>query len=183
MKKLNLVLAAIALLFSSMSLQAETQTAVKDDVHCGDQVQIQATPQAGYEFVQWEDGNTENPRIITMDATLNDAVYTAVFQPKNYAITVSSDDAEMGSVSGAGSYAYGSTVTISATPSDNICYEFEKWVDAEGNTISTDAIYSFTLDEATAATQYKAVFAQRALKISVKSADALYGTVSISSVQ
>ena len=183
MKKLNLFLAAIGLMFCNISAQAQTQqTAEANDLHCGDQVQIEATPEAGYEFVQWEDGNTENPRIITMTAELNEHMFTAIFQAKNYTVSAISSDPEMGTVTGSGSYQYGSMVTLTATPSDAVCYEFQKWVDADGNEISTNAEYTFQLDETTAAIQYKAVFAQRALKVSVKSDNSLFGTVSISRV-
>ncbi len=38
---------------------------------------IAATPNAGYTFVKWQDGNTDNPRTITVTG---DATYTAIFE-------------------------------------------------------------------------------------------------------
>lgn len=38
---------------------------------------LTATPNAGYEFEKWQDGNTENPRTITVSA---DETYTAYFK-------------------------------------------------------------------------------------------------------
>ena len=44
----------------------------------GDEVTITATPKFGFEFVEWNDGNTDNPRIITMGNA--DVTYTATFE-------------------------------------------------------------------------------------------------------
>ncbi|MBO5849954.1 MAG: hypothetical protein J6Q47_01565, partial [Paludibacteraceae bacterium] len=43
----------------------------------GDEVTITATPKLGFEFVQWSDGNTENPRTVTVTS---DVTYTATFK-------------------------------------------------------------------------------------------------------
>ena len=43
----------------------------------GTQATITATPNQGYRFVSWNDGNTDNPRIITVTA---EATYTATFE-------------------------------------------------------------------------------------------------------
>ncbi len=56
---------------------------------CGKSVEVTITPQTGYHFVNWSDGNTENPRIIFMDQdstlTANIAIntYTVVFKNWN----------------------------------------------------------------------------------------------------
>ena len=44
----------------------------------GTNIFIRADAYAGYEFVQWNDGSTENPRTVTVTG---DATYTAYFQP------------------------------------------------------------------------------------------------------
>ncbi|MBO5975390.1 MAG: hypothetical protein J6P95_06730, partial [Paludibacteraceae bacterium] len=44
----------------------------------GEEVTITATPSRGYTFVKWNDGNTDNPRIITAEKT--DITYTANFE-------------------------------------------------------------------------------------------------------
>lgn len=46
-------------------------------------------------FVQWSDGNTQNPRTVSVTA---DATYTAEYEEKAYTITVTTDDSSMGSV-------------------------------------------------------------------------------------
>ena len=54
----------------------------------------------------------------------------------NYTVTLSANDDSMGNVTGAGSYAAGSTVTISAVPASG--YVFQKWSD--GNTSATRSL-------------------------------------------
>ncbi len=90
------------------------------------QVQISATPAYGYHFSSWSDGNTANPRTITVT---KDVALTANFAINKYALNVSCN-AEQGSVTGSGSYNYLSNRTIEAT--SNYGYHFTKWSD--GNT-------------------------------------------------
>ena len=45
----------------------------------GSAVQIRANPYANYEFVSWNDGNTDNPRDITV---LGNMTFVANFQPQ-----------------------------------------------------------------------------------------------------
>ncbi len=90
------------------------------------EVQISATPAYGYHFSSWSDGNTANPRTITVT---KDVALTANFAINKYALNVSCN-AEQGSVTGSGSYNYLSNRTIEAT--SNYGYHFTKWSD--GNT-------------------------------------------------
>jgi YD repeat-containing protein len=90
-------------------------------------VTISATPNTGYRFVQWNDGNTDNPRSITVT---QDISFTASFETIICHVSLSANDAAMGSVTGSGDYAANSAVTISATP--NPGYRFVQWND--GNT-------------------------------------------------
>ena len=90
---------------------------------------ITATPTANeYCLLQWSDGNTDNPRTITV---LSDTTYQAVFGLKpTYTITVLPSDSERGTVSGSGTHLHGTNVRISATA--NYGYHFTRWND--GNT-------------------------------------------------
>lgn len=47
-------------------------------------------------FLQWSDGNTDNPRMVTVT---DDAVYTAEFAAKQYTITATAEDSAQGAVS------------------------------------------------------------------------------------
>ena len=90
-------------------------------------VNITALPNAGYHFVQWSDGNTSNPRLVSVNAN---ATYTAQFAINSYAVGVTSNNSTMGSVSGSGTYNHNSTATLTATPYYG--YHFVQWQD--GNT-------------------------------------------------
>ena len=58
--------------------------------------QISATPNECYRFTQWSDGNTDNPRTITVTGN---ATYTAEFEQIQYTIEAQSADGMQGSAS------------------------------------------------------------------------------------
>ena len=93
----------------------------------GTTVQLIANPAANHHFVSWNDGNTSNPRYITVTGN---ATYIATFAVDQYQIDVLSGNDAMGTTSGSGTYDYGSAVQIRAIPYAN--YEFVNWSD--GNT-------------------------------------------------
>lgn len=75
---------------------------------------------------------------VTRDHTL-----TAVFEKiPAYTITATIDPPEAGTVSGAGKYQEGETVTLKAVPADS--YQFTGWQE-NGGTVSTEAEYTFTV--------------------------------------
>ena len=90
----------------------------------GSEVTLTATPNEGYEFVKWHDGSTENPYTFTATA---DKELTATFQKKSYTITATSANTAMGSVTGGGTYAHGSEVTLLATANEGC--DFLQWSD------------------------------------------------------
>ena len=112
-------------------------------------VNIIATPEH-MEFVDGFGDGVSDPlfpnTVVFMTADRN---ITAIFQPKLYNLDVTFSG--VGSVTGVGEYAYGETVSISATPS--LGYEFSHWegFGIDANT-STSQI-SITQDQ-----QIKAVF-------------------------
>lgn len=85
---------------------------------------LTATPEAHYHFVSWSDGNTQNPRYITVTES---ASYTAIFAIDQHLITVVANPSEGGTVTGGGTYDYGSSITINATA--NTGYHFVSWSD------------------------------------------------------
>ncbi|MCQ2360341.1 MAG: starch-binding protein [Paludibacteraceae bacterium] len=89
----------------------------------GSNAVIEAVPSAGYEFVQWSDDNTENPRTLEV---LKDVSYTAIFGVKTLTVELTADS-EKGSVYGAGKYTYGKTATVYAKPAAG--YMFASWSD------------------------------------------------------
>ena len=93
----------------------------------GQIVSISAIAYSGYHFVQWNDGNTDNPRTIVF---MRDTAFTAEFAKNSYNISAITLNDQYGTTSGSDSALYQDQVTISATPAD--CYRFDKWND--GNT-------------------------------------------------
>ena len=88
-------------------------------------VELVATPAPGYSFKQWQDGSTHNPRTISVK---ENATYTAEFEPTpSYAITATANNGSLGTVSGGGSYAPGTTVALTASPNEGV--KFVQWSD------------------------------------------------------
>lgn len=107
----------------------------------GTQVTLSANPvNEHYQFIQWNDGLTDNPRTITL---LSDSTFTATFAPFQHTITTlmaaygeSSFVESDCSVEGAGTYDYLSQVTLHAIGTNgNI---FVTWND--GNTTNPRSI-------------------------------------------
>lgn len=100
----------------------------------GDIIKIEAFPKENYSFYEWGDGNTDNPRMITVT---DNKIYKAYF---NYTgdcqVTVNvlsiyqgeiKKDEVYGHVEGVGSYKNGTTATLKAVPEEG-CF-FVKWDD------------------------------------------------------
>ena len=85
------------------------------------EVEISATPNYGYHFVRWNDGNTSNPRIVTVHGN---GTFTATFAKNVYSITA---NASHGSISGNNSAEYLDFVTLTVTP--DYGYHFTQWSD------------------------------------------------------
>ena len=126
-------------------------------------VNITALPNVGYHFTQWSDGNTTNPRLISVTAN---ATYTAQFAINSYAVGVTSNNSTMGSVSGSGTYNHNSTATLTATPYYG--YHFVQWQD--GNTDNPRTVI------VTDSAQYTAQFAYNSYLITTLSNNISRGT-------
>ena len=110
---------------------------------------ISATANEHYHFVQWNDGNTDNPRTIMVT---EDTTFVAMFANDQYLVSVVSADETMGTVSEGGTYEYGAELLISAIANEH--HHFLQWND--GNTdnprtivVEGDATYaaSFAIDQ------------------------------------
>ncbi|MCR5445779.1 MAG: hypothetical protein K6E96_08930, partial [Bacteroidales bacterium] len=117
--------------------------------YLGESAIITATANEHYYFAQWSDGNTSNPRVVTVTG---DMTYTAVFEPVMYNLTVAANDYSMGQVTGGGSYAYGSEVTIEARAFGG--YRFAGWSDGVMEeqrvvTVTEDATYTALFEQNT----------------------------------
>lgn len=90
-----------------------------------DNIRLEATPATGYHFDRWSDGDTQNPRNITVTGN---ATYTAIFKANKCTIV------GVASPVGSGSFIppsisddYGTDVMITAKPSAG--YVFKMWAD------------------------------------------------------
>lgn len=122
----------------------------------GTEIQISAEANYGYDFVSWDDGNTDNPRTVTVaDAK----TYVAKFKRHNFGVNLfisdstSADGRVKGSnkygtvtaVSGGASsvggneYSYESTVTVNAA--ENPGYDFQYWRGSKVSDSGTESIY------------------------------------------
>ncbi|MDD6054359.1 MAG: hypothetical protein PUB81_03345 [Clostridiales bacterium] len=95
----------------------------------GDIIKIEAFPKENYSFFKWGDGNTDNPRMITVT---DNQIYKAYF---NYtgdckvSVSILSvyqgqivKDEVYGHVEGTGSYKAGSSVTLKAVPEEGCLF-------------------------------------------------------------
>lgn len=108
-----------------------------------------ATPNDGSRFVQWSDGNTDNPRVLT---ATTDATYIAQFEPLGsgetpglikFAITAGAQDCAAPLVR---SFINGSMLTLHAVPNGD-CGDFLRWSDGNTSnprtvTVTGDATYT-----------------------------------------
>ena len=90
----------------------------------GETVTLTATAKTGHQFVNWSNNETANP--LTFTAT-EDVNLTANFEVLSYTVTALTNDENKGTVEGAGTYAYGTEATLTATPADG--YELLYWSD------------------------------------------------------
>lgn len=106
-----------------------------------DEVTLTALPVDTCYFVAWEyDGqmvSTQPQYTFTVSDNMH---FIAHFQQQNCFITATANPSDGGMVSGDGTYLYGSTATLTATPNEN--YEFVKWTE-NGVTVSYDPVYAF----------------------------------------
>ena len=124
----------------------ECTTPLVGEFMVGATLRLEAMPIEGYKFKQWNDGNTSNPRNVTV---IDDAIYCAEFEA--YAtslvtyrtVTVQVNTCTTPLVE---RIPDGATLTLIAQPTDPICDTFEKWEDSNTNptrvtTISDDATF------------------------------------------
>ena len=114
---------------------------------------IYAIPASGCQFVSWNDGNTQNPRSITV---VQDTTFTATFSqvPEAttfHAVTTVSSNNAMGTVYGGGTYHRGATVTLMAQAAPG--YAFLTWHDSNTENprtvnVTSDAFYIATFTTA-----------------------------------
>ena len=110
----------------------------------GQSVSLSAVANPGYNFINW----TENGSVVSTDAEYSftataSRILVANFETITYTITANVNPEEGGTVSGADTYTYGSSCTLTA--SANTGYQFVNWTGSDGSVVSSNASYSFTV--------------------------------------
>ncbi len=107
---------------------------------------VTATANSGYAFANW----TENGSVVSSSASYNftlngnrNLVANFTANPVNYTISVSASPTAGGTVSGGGTFASGSSRTVTATA--NSGYAFANWTE-NSSVVSSSASYNFTLN-------------------------------------
>ncbi len=139
----------------------------------GDNIVIGAMPKDGYHFARWNDGNTDNPRLVEVTG---DLTFTAYFAEGSAGTPTPSGNAYQVNISGencsmniSSQYPEGSVVTMQAVPDE--CLEFKQWSDGNKDNPRTITV--------TADGNYKAEFNKITYTISGKAEDANSGSVNV----
>lgn len=102
---------------------------------------ISASTSPGYSFSGWTgDGITDASAQSTTVTMTQARTVTANFTPNLYAININVLPIGAGTVTGAGNYSYGNSVSIQATPDASQGYNFLNW---SGSSVSSDNPYNF----------------------------------------
>ena len=108
---------------------------------------LTAIPSTGYDFVNWTKNGNQVSSSPSFSFTVTEEMseYVAHFLLQSFTINVSSNPNNGGTVSGGGTYDYGQTCTLTATPATG--YDFVNWT-KNGNQVSSSPSFSFTVTEA-----------------------------------
>ena len=111
--------------------------------YSGSTVTVAASANSGYVFTNWTEGVTVASTNASYTFTITgNRTFVANFAPVPLTVTLSSNPALGGSTSGGGTYNFGSSVTVIASPA--VGYVFTNWT--EGVIVaSTNASYTFTI--------------------------------------
>lgn len=156
MKKTQLILAIVLSLAMILTLSAcKTTVAVSAEAkngsvagvgsyYAGDSVTLTATPDEGYEFAGWYNGNEkgsdENPYTFTVNGNITlKALFVRIVR---YSLTVTAGGNGKISGSASGEYEAGEKISVTATPDEG--YEFAGWFKGEEK-VSDSATYEFVM--------------------------------------
>ncbi len=135
---------------------------------------------SGYTFDDWYTKEVGGEKwTFTSTQILADTTIYAHWTALPFAFAYSNYDLEYGDVEStvdAGNVLCGTSITLTATP--NVGYSFDEWVDEAGNTISTDAEFTFTMPAK--AVHYYAYFTYYTLTTNVN--DDAYGEIAATSL-
>ena len=154
-----------------------------DHVMHGDTVTISAKANYGYKFVGWNDGVTDNPRVVTVTDAQH---YIAVFEKESFGVNIRTKleyDSEVcgiahsnyGSFTGAATYKYLDNAVLTATPAKN--YLFKGW-DIDGNGTVDNPNTTMTLSVDKTYNHIQAIFKPKTYTVKVQSNNGTFGSAS-----
>ncbi|TSA26110.1 MAG: T9SS C-terminal target domain-containing protein [Ignavibacteriales bacterium] len=109
----------------------------------GNSVTVTTAPNAGYTFVNWTEGGTVVSTSPSYTIIINsNRLLIANFAIIQCTVIASSNLTEGGTTSGSGTFNYGSSVSVTATPSSG--YSFVNWTSG-GTEVSTSSTYTFII--------------------------------------
>ena len=139
----------------------------------GQSCTVHATAATGYTFLRWTENGTQVSTNANYSFTVTgNRTLVAQFQQQTYTITATADPTTGGTVTGGGTYNYGQSCTLTATPVTG-SYIFVNWT-KNGQQVSTNQTYSFTVTESA---QYVAHFELQTFDINVSANPSYAGTV------
>ena len=103
----------------------------------GETTEISATPNTGYVFLMWDDGNIENPRSIVVT---ENRTYVGNFAVQQCHITAEVDPEEAGTALGGGLWYYGDTISVTVFRNED--WAFVNWTE-NGEVVSEEMTYTF----------------------------------------
>ncbi|MBR0177617.1 MAG: T9SS type A sorting domain-containing protein [Bacteroidales bacterium] len=114
----------------------------------GQSCTVTATANEGYVFNHWlENGNVVSTQANYTFTVTGNRDLVAIITPHVYTIFAVPNPPEGGNTTGEGSYDYGQTCTLTATPATG--YNFVRWT-KNGTQVSTNPSYTFTVTESAA---------------------------------
>ena len=140
--------------------------------HYGDNCTVHATPANGYTFLRWTENGTQVSTNANYTFTVTgNRTLVAQFQTQTYTISATADPTTGGTVSGGGTFNYGQSCTLTASPAPG--YTFVNWT-KNGTQVSSNATYTFSVTESAT---YVAHFQIQSYVISVNANPTNGGTV------
>ena len=114
----------------------------------GQSCTVTATPATGFTFLRWTENGSQvsTNASYTFNVTGNRSL-VANFTVQSYTITAAANPTDGGTVAGGGTYNYGQSCTLTATPATG--YNFVRWT-KNGQQVSTNANYTFNVTESAA---------------------------------
>ncbi|MDY3904602.1 MAG: DUF6273 domain-containing protein [Candidatus Enteromonas sp.] len=140
-----------------------------------DNVSINATANKGYSFDGWYSESTlvSKENSYTFAMPYSNVTYTAKFNTNKYVLSLNNENESLGSISGEGTFLYGSDVTITATPNTGV--SFLGWYGNDGTLVSSLKSYSFKMPYEDIL--YTAKFEWAPYSISININDTSMGTI------